>query len=75
MSKEWVTVYTHILIAPVDVARATLEAENIICLLKGYDMTRPQLSFGTGIQLQVQEKDRIKAEAIIKGLDIAKKRK
>ena len=63
---KFITVYTDIHITPVDMIKSALESRGIICLIKGYDRTRPNLSFGTGIELQVQKKDRNKAKEIIK---------
>jgi len=65
VSEKFVTVYTNLALPPVDMVRTTLESEGILCNIKGYDSTRPYLSFGMGIELQVPEKDKIRAEKII----------
>jgi len=65
VSEKFVTVYTNLILPPVDMVRTTLESEGILCNMKGYDSTRPYLSFGMGIELQVPEKDKIRAEKII----------
>ena len=70
MGCKFVTIYTNMVIPPIDRAKSVLESEDILCNVKGYDMTRPQLSFGTTIELQVPEKDKEKAEKIIKALGI-----
>ena len=69
-NEEFVTVYTNLLIPPVDMVRSALESEGILCLIKGYDESRPSLSFQTSIEVQVPEKDKAKAEQIIKDLGI-----
>jgi len=70
MTEQFVTIYTNLIIIPIDMVKSALESDNILCNVKGYDVTRPQLSFGIGIELQVQEKDRAKAEEIVKELNI-----
>ena len=70
MSEKFITVYTNILIPPVDIVKSVFESEGIMCNVKGHDETRPQLSFGTGIELQVREEDVKKAKKIISELDI-----
>jgi len=67
---NFVTIYKNIYLPPVEMAKSALENENILCNIKGYDGTRPGLSFGVGIELQVPEKDRSRAEKIIKDLNI-----
>ena len=66
MSEEFVTIRTGVLIVPVDIVKSALESEGILCVIKGYDASRPNLSFGMGIELQVPEKDKFRAEKIIK---------
>ena len=68
--KTFVTVYKNIVLPPVEMVKSALENEDILCNMKGYDETRPGLSFGVGIELQVPEKDRAKAEKIIKELNV-----
>jgi len=73
MSDGFVTVYTHLTIASVDLVKSVLESENILCNVKGYDSSGETTAFGMGrtvIELQVPEKDKKKAEGIIKSLDI-----
>jgi len=66
VSERFVTVFTNVSLPPVDMVKSVLESEGIICNIKGYDSSRPYLSYGMGIQLQVPEKDKEKAEQIIK---------
>ena len=68
MSEKFVTIRTGVLIVPVDMVKAALESEGILCVIKGYDVSRPNLSFGMGIELQVPEQDKAKAKEIIKEL-------
>ena len=68
--QNFVTVYTHLIESYVDLTKAALEGEGVRCFIKGIDRMRTSLSFGTGIELQVSEKDKAKAEEIIKGLNI-----
>lgn len=69
MNQKFVTIHTGVLIVPIDMVRAALESEGILCDIKGYDTSRPNLSFGMGIELKVPEKDREKAKEIIKELN------
>jgi hypothetical protein len=64
--QSFVTVYRDVFMPNVDVIKSALESESILCNIKGYDINRPGLSFGVGIELQVPEKDRARAEEIIK---------
>ncbi|MDO8536316.1 MAG: DUF2007 domain-containing protein [Candidatus Omnitrophota bacterium] len=68
--QNFVTIYKNIVLPPVEMVKSALENENILCNIKGYDDTRPGLSFGVGIELQVPEEDRARAEKILEGLDI-----
>ena len=72
MSEKFVTIYRNVNLPPVDMVRTTLESEGILCNVKGYDATRPYLSFGIGIELQVPEDDKKRAEEIMKELNIDK---
>lgn len=64
-----VTVYTHIIESSIELVKTALESEGIKCFVKGVDRMRASLSFGTGLELQVPEKDRTRAEKIIKELN------
>jgi hypothetical protein len=68
MSEKFVTVYTNVKISPVDMVKSALESESILCNIKGYD------SSGEGdslfIEIQVPEKDKKKAEDIIRARNI-----
>ncbi len=66
MSEKLITIYEDINLPPVEIVKAILEDQGIKCLIKGYDTMRPYLSYGTGIELQIQEKDKEKAERLIK---------
>ena len=66
MSEDFITVFRDINLPPVDMVRAALESEGILCNVKGYDSTRPYLSFMTSIELQVPSADKERAEDIIK---------
>jgi len=66
VSEKFVTVYTSINMPQLEMVKAVLEDTGILCNVKGYDQTRPYLSYGTGIQLQVPEEDKAKAGKIIK---------
>jgi hypothetical protein len=74
MNDKFVTVYSNLFIASVDLVKSVLEGENILCNVKGYDSSGETTAFGQGrtvIELQVPEKDRKKAEDIIKSLKIS----
>jgi len=66
MTEKFITIYTNVDLPPVEMLKSVLEDHGIKCLLKGYDTMRPGLSYGTGIELQILEKDKEKAEEIIK---------
>ena len=51
MTGKFITIYSNLNLAPVELIKAILEENGINCLLKGYDTMRPYLSFGTGIEL------------------------
>jgi len=66
VSERFITVYTNIQMPQVEMVKAVLEDNGILCNIKGYDETRPHLSYGMGIHLQVPERDKREAEKIIK---------
>ena len=66
MSEKLITIYKDINLPPVEIVKAILEDHGIKCLIKGYDTMRPYLSYGIGIDLQIQEKDKEKAQQLIK---------
>ena len=66
MEEKLITIYSDINLAPVEIMKALLEDHGINCVIKGADTMRPHISFGIGIELQIQEKDKEKAEKIIK---------
>jgi len=64
-----VTVYTHLNESQIALVRTVLESEGIECFIKGVDRMRASIGFGLGgigTGLQVSEKDRARAEEIIK---------
>ncbi len=70
MSGKLITIYRHLNKAPVEVVKAMLEDHGIPCVMKGADTMRPHLSMGTGVDLQINEKDKDKAERLIKEANI-----
>ena len=70
MTGKFITIYSNLNLAPVEMIKAILEENGINCLLKGYDTMRPYLSFGTGIELVIREEDKERAETLIKEADI-----
>ena len=66
----FVTVYKDVFSPNVEIIKSALESESILCNIKGYDGSRPGLSFGVGIELQVPKEDMARAEKIIKELKI-----
>jgi hypothetical protein len=72
LSDKFVTVYSNLFIASIDLVKPVLESENILCNVKGYDSSGEHV-FGNAsviIELQVPERDRKRAEEIIKALNI-----
>jgi Putative prokaryotic signal transducing protein len=65
MSDKFVTIFSHLQIFGIELAKSILEENNIMAMVKGYDTTRPYLSFITLIELQVAEKDKELAESLI----------
>ena len=66
MTEKLITIYKHLDLAPVETVKAILEHHGINCIIKGVDTMRPFLSYGMGIELQIQEKDKEAAEELIK---------
>ncbi len=69
MSKRFITVYRGSLLPQVEIVKSALESEGIVCMIKGAVSFRPDISYATGIELQVQEEDKERAEKIIKESD------
>ena len=72
MSDKFVTVYSNLMIASIDLVKSVLESENILCNVKGYESSGETV-FGNAsiiIELQVPMKDKKRAENIIKAFDI-----
>ena len=65
MSEKLITIYSNLNRAPVEMVKAILEDHGIPCVMKGADTMRPHLSMGTGVDLQINEKDKDKAERLI----------
>ena len=65
MSDKFVTVFTHLHVYGIELAKAVLEKNNIVTMIKGYDEARPSLAYNKPIELQVPEKDKEKAGALI----------
>ena len=66
MREQFVRVFSHLQIYPIELAKSVLEDSGILTMVKGYDETRPHLSYGTSIELQVPESEKEKAEELIK---------
>ena len=66
MKEEFVTVYRHKLLQPVETVKALLENNGIVCLMKGVDKVQPDVMYATGIELQVQTADKDRAIKLIK---------
>lgn len=66
MTEKLVTIYSNVNLPPVEIVKSILEDHGINCIIKGYDTMRPYLSYGIGIELKIQEKDKEAAEKLIK---------
>lgn len=67
---KFITIYTNLNLAPVEMIKSILEDQGINTLIKGYDSMRPYLSYGTGIELVISADDQVKAQALIKEANI-----
>ena len=68
MSEKFITIYRNLNRAPVEVVKAILEDHGIPCMVKGADTMRPHLQMWSGVELQINEKDKEKAEKLLKDL-------
>ncbi|MFH1996284.1 MAG: DUF2007 domain-containing protein [Candidatus Omnitrophota bacterium] len=67
MSEKLVAIYMNLNAAPVEAMQQMLEDNGIHSIMKGADSARPYLSYIMGVELQVFEKDKERAEELIKG--------
>lgn len=69
MGDKFITIYTNLNLAPVEMLKSILEDNDINSLIKGYDSMRPYLSYATGIELVISQDDQAKAQALIKEMN------
>jgi len=71
--EKFVTVYSSILLLSIEIVKGALESEDILCNLKGYNSAKAAIDYVdgiTGMEIQVPEKDKVKARGIIKELGV-----